>query len=84
MQALKTIADLQNNIADETLAQIEAGHGLTCKVWQTKLHVCVLRSPCSMVLCCWCMCIRYGLESVGLQAESSISGSTPHLEVWLV
>lgn len=31
-QALQIITDLQSNIADETLAQIEAGHGLICKV----------------------------------------------------
>ena len=46
------------------------------------LPVCVLGRSCYVVLCCCCMLIRRGLNPFGPQAEGSISGSTPHLEVW--
>lgn len=39
VQALKTITALNKNIAEETLAQIEVGHGLFCKVL-TPLQAC--------------------------------------------
>jgi hypothetical protein len=38
-QALNTITALNKNIAEETLAQIEVGHGLFCKVL-TPLQAC--------------------------------------------
>jgi hypothetical protein len=38
-EALKTITALNKNIAEETLAQIEVGHGLFCKVL-TPLQAC--------------------------------------------
>lgn len=38
-QALETITALNKNIAEETLAQIEVGHGLFCKVL-TPLQAC--------------------------------------------